>query len=85
MRSSLQLDSVRTDEELHLCCRCFRQTDEEFVDAWNRAEGVDEVTVQENGQLKLVVENDGMNAAGSAEPGRDLIQEVGVKDEEQNA
>lgn len=82
---SLQLDSVRTDEEFNLGCWGLCKTNEESVDSWNRVEGVDEVTVQENGQLELVVEHHGVNAAGSTEPRCDLAQEVGVEDEEDDA
>lgn len=39
-------------------------------------------TNQEDGELELVVEHHSMNAAGSAESGCDLIQEVSMKDEE---
>lgn len=42
-------------------------------------------TNQEDGQLELVVEYHGMNAAGSREPGCYFIQEIGVKDEEEDA
>lgn len=42
-------------------------------------------TNQEDGQLELIVEHHGVNAAGSTEPGRDFIEEVGVEDEEEDA
>lgn len=42
-------------------------------------------TNQEDGQLKFVVEHHRVNAAGPAEPGCDLIQEVSVEDEEEDA
>lgn len=42
-------------------------------------------TNQEDGQLELVVEHHGVNAAGSREPGCYLTQEIGVKDEEEDA
>lgn len=42
-------------------------------------------TNQEDGQLEFVVEHHRMNAAGAAEPGCDLIQEVGMEDEEEDA
>lgn len=41
-------------------------------------------THQENRQLEFVIEHDSVHTTGSTEPGCDLIQEVGVKDEEQN-
>lgn len=43
------------------------------------------LTNQEDRQLELVVQNHGVDAARSAEPGRDFIQEVSVEDEEEDA
>lgn len=63
---SLQLHSVRADEELDLGCWRLCKANEEFVDAWIRAERVDEVTIQENGQLELIVEHHGVHAARAA-------------------
>lgn len=42
-------------------------------------------TNQEDGQLELVVEHHGVNAAGPREPGCYFTQEIGVKDEEEDA
>lgn len=42
-------------------------------------------TNQEDGQLELVVEHHGVNAAGSAESGCDFTQEISVEDEEEDA
>lgn len=42
-------------------------------------------TNQEDGQLELVVEHHGVNAAGPGEPGCYFTQEIGVKDEEEDA
>lgn len=64
--ASLQLHSVRADEELDLGCWRLCKANEELVDAWIRAERVDEVTIQENGQLELIVEHHGVHTARSA-------------------
>lgn len=42
-------------------------------------------TYQEDGQLELVVEHHGVNTAGPREPGCYFTQEIGVKDEEEDA
>lgn len=42
-------------------------------------------TNQEDGQLKLVIKHHSMNAAGSTEPGCDLIQEVSMEDEKEDS
>lgn len=62
---------------------CFGQTEKEAVEPWNRTEGIDEVTIQEDGQLKVVVEHDGLHAARPAQPRCDFTQEVGVENEEE--
>lgn len=39
-------------------------------------------TNQEDGQLELVVEHHGVNAAGSTKPGCDFVHEAGMEDEQ---